>query len=50
MERMGGKPGAKICPLQTSGTVNFDCVREKCEWWIPEAGQCAVTLTARKNM
>lgn len=48
--KMQGKIGVKICPLQTSGTLNFDCVRENCEWWIPEAAACAMVVLAKKAL
>ena len=38
----------KICPILKIGENRYvnNCMKEQCEWWIPFAHQCAVTLVA----
>ena len=50
--KVPGEPNKKECPLHFVGNppISFDCTREKCEWWIPEAGQCAMVVMAKKSL
>lgn len=60
----GGQPEgeARVCPMSFTGTVmktrigepapqqlNWVCHMEKCMWYDPGSGQCAVMLLATKT-
>lgn len=41
----------KACPLNVSQLMTnsyFGCLKEKCEWYLPESDQCSIPVIARK--
>lgn len=43
---------SKACPLnvvQSIGKYSYcECLKEKCEWYLPESDQCSIPVIARK--
>lgn len=41
----------KACPLninQVGAPFYYGCIKEKCEWYLPESNQCSIPVIARK--
>lgn len=39
---------SKACPLNVVQSIYCECLKDKCEWYLPESDQCSIPVIARK--